>query len=407
MSSVSPITSLITAERERQERELTLIASENYVSKAVMEATGSILTNKYAEGYPGKRYYAGNHIIDEIEEFVIAEAQAAFQTDYHVNVQPLSGSPANLAAYTALLKPGDTILAMSLAHGGHLTHGHTVSLTGQFFNFVHYGVHPETELIDYDQVRELAKTHRPKLIVCGATAYPMLIDFSAFARIAREVGAWLMVDMAHISGLVAGRAYPTPFGIADVITTSTHKTLRGPRGGLLFSRPEFAKAVDKAVFPGLQGGPHMHTIAGIGIALGEAQQPSFGVYAKQIMANARALAFSLQQHGFRLVADGTETHLLLLDLRSTGLQGREAQELLESVGLICNKNALPFDPQPPSNPSGLRFGTAALTTRGMKEKEMEGLADIISAVLRREIDSEVARSEVESLARRFRIPAYF
>jgi len=405
--TISPLQQLINEERDRQERELSLIASENYVSKAVMEASGSVLTNKYAEGYPGKRYYAGNQIIDQIEQHVWSAAQSVFETDYHVNVQPHSGSPANLAVYTGLLKPGDTVLAMSLAHGGHLTHGHDVSLTGRLYNFIHYGVNQETELIDYDEVRELARQHKPKLIVCGATAYPMLIDFQAFARIAREVGAWLMVDMAHFAGLVAGRAYPTPFGIADVITTSTHKTLRGPRGSMVFSRPEFAKAIDRAVFPGMQGGPHMHTIAAIGVALGEASQPAFAMYAKQVISNARTLAFALQQKGFRLVADGTETHLLLLDLRSTGLQGRDAQNLLESAGLIANKNALPFDPQPPTNPSGLRFGTAALTTRGMKEREMEQLADVISTLLHHETTPEAAREEVETLAKKFRIPTYF
>lgn len=402
----SDIFALIEEEKLRQEQQICLIPSENYVSKAVLDASGSILMNKYAEGYPGKRYYAGNTVVDEIEELAIAEAQKAFETDYHVNVQPLSGSPANLAAYFALLKPGDTVMAMSLTHGGHLTHGHPVNVSGQLFNFVHYGVHSQTELIDYDEVLKLAKEHKPKLIVCGATAYPALIDFQAFARIAREVGAWLMVDMSHFAGLVAGKAYPSPFGIADVITSTTHKTLRGPRSAVIFCRPEFAKAIDRAVFPGMQGGPHMHTIAAMAVAFQEAQQPSFRTYAKQIIDNAQVLVYRLQQNGLRLVANGTDTHLFLLDLSSTGMLGKEAQELLESVGLICNKNTIPFDQQPPMNPSGLRMGTPAVTTRGMKEKEMEEIADLIADVLARKNLEDVAARTL-SLTKRFRIPVHF
>ena len=403
----SPVFALIQREQQRQESELSLIASENYVSKAVLQASGSVLTNKYAEGYPGRRYYAGNAVIDEIETLANQSAQIAFDTDYHVNLQPYSGSPANLAAYNALLEPGDTVLAMSLSHGGHLTHGHGVSLTGKIYQFVHYGVQQGSELIDYDQVEQLARTHRPKLIVCGTTAYPMLIDYGAFAQIASSCGALLLADIAHVSGLIAGRAHPSPFGIADVITSSTHKTLRGPRGGMIFCREPYAKAIDRAVFPGLQGGPHMQTIAAKAVAFHEAVQPGFCTYAKQVTVNAQVLAYELQQRGFRLVADGTETHLLLLDLQSTGLGGKEAQELLQEAGLTANMNALPFDVRPPTNPSGLRLGTAAVTTRGMKEQEMTQLATLLDGVLRQTTASDAARQTVGSLARRFRIPAYF
>ena len=406
--STSRITELIEAEVQRQSQQLTLIASENYASKAVMEATGSMLTNKYAEGYPGKRYYAGNHIIDEVEEEVNRLGQQVFSTDYHINVQPYSGSPTNFAAYAALLKPGDKVLAMSLAHGGHLTHGHSVSLTGKVYNFEHYGVSEETGLIDYEEILAQARQLRPKLIVCGATAYPMFIDFAAFARIAREVGAWLLADMAHISGLIAGKVHPTPFGHADVITSSTHKSLRGPRGGMIFCRPEFAKAIDKSVFPGLQGGPHMNAIAGIGIAFEEALQPSFGIYAKQILANAQTLAYSLQRRGFRLMADGTDTHLMLVDVTAVGSSGKQAQERLETLGLICNMNMLPFDPRSATDPSGIRLGTPAVTSRGMKEKEMEELADIIATALTTSESNDTDLSErVSSLAKKFRIPAHY
>ena len=404
--SEAPILALIQREQKRQEAELSLIASENYASKAVLQASGSVLTNKYAEGYPGRRYYAGNDIIDEIETMANETAQAAFETDYHVNLQPYSGSPANLAAYSAVLQPGDTVLAMSLSHGGHLTHGHKVSLTGQIYNFVHYGVQQVTELIDYAQVAELARKHAPKLIVCGTTAYPMLIDYQAFSRIAKEVGALLMADIAHVSGLIAGHAHPTPFGIADIVTSSTHKTLRGPRGGMIFCKEPLAKAIDKAVFPGLQGGPHMQAIAAKAIAFHEALQPTFSVYAKQVTANAKVLAFELQQRGFRLVADGTETHLLLLDLQSTGLGGKEAQEMLQECGLTANMNALPFDVRPPTNPSGLRLGTAAVTTRGMKESEMTQISILLEGLLRQSMTPTDVREQAASLARRFRIPAY-
>lgn len=404
---MSDIQDLIQAEEARQAETLSLIASENYVSKAVLEAQGSVLTNKYAEGYPGRRYYAGNSVIDTVETRCQEVAREVFATDYHVNVQPYSGSSANLAAYSALLDPGDTVLALALPHGGHLTHGHEVSLTSRLYRFIHYGVSEETGLIDYEDVAALAREHRPKLIVCGATAYSMQIDFPAFARIAREIGAWLMVDMAHIAGLVAAGVHPTPFGHADVITTSTHKTLRGPRAGMIFCRKEFAKAIDRAVFPGLQGGPQMHAIAAKAIALEEALQPGFREYIRQVVANARVLAIRLQQHGFRLAADGTDTHLLLLDLRPGPLRGKEAQLLLEEVGIVCNMNSLPFDDQPPTNPSGLRFGTAAVTTRGMKEPEMEILADSIASVLQEPTTTARVAETIRALAKKHRIPTHF
>lgn len=407
MNTQPRIQELIAAESDRQHRELSFIASENYVSKAVMDAAGSMLTNKYAEGYPHKRYYAGNDIIDLIEEEAITQVQALFDTDYHVNVQPYSGSPANLAAYNAVLEPGDTVLAMSLANGGHLTHGHPVNHTGKIFNFVHYGVSKETELIDYDEVMALAKEHKPKLIVCGATAYPAIIDFPAFSRIAKAVGALLMVDMAHIAGLIAGGVHPSPFGIADIITSTTHKTLRGPRSGIIFCKPDLAKSIDKSVFPGLQGGPHVNTIAAMAVAFGEARQPSFRVYAQQIIANAKQLAYSLNRHGFRLVADGTENHLFLLDLGTTSLLGGDAQKLLGEIGIVCNMNMIPFDTNKPMNPSGLRIGTPATTSRGMKEKEMEIVADIIAKALQEPKKAHDLKDEVAALSRRFRIPTHY
>jgi glycine hydroxymethyltransferase len=395
---------LIQEEEERQSAELSLIASENYASKAVRETLSTLLTNKYAEGYPGRRYYAGNRVIDEIEKYAQEQARAAFRTDYHVNVQPYSGSSANLAAYHAVLEPGDTILAMGLPFGGHLTHGHPVSVTGKTFNFIHYSVGKDTELIDYDEVLALAREHKPKLIVAGSTAYPAITDYAAFSRIARDSKALLMVDMAHVSGLIAGGVHPTPFALADIITTSTHKTLRGPRGGMIFCRPELAKSVDRSVFPGLQGGPHLHTIAALAVALEEAQTAAFATYAQQVISNAKAMAFALQQRGMRLVSDGTDTHLMLLDLVGTGLGGNAAQLKLEEVGLITNKNMIPYDQNPPTDPSGLRLGTAALTTRGMKEGEMVQIAHIIAGVLGDETTTTAAADAVRTLSKRFRIP---
>lgn len=406
MTNLEHIHQLVAAEKERQMSTLSLIPSENYVSKAVLEVSGSVLTNKYAEGYPGRRYYAGNGVVDDVERYACELAQQLFETDYHVNVQPYSGSPANLAVYAALLEPGDTILAMALGHGGHLTHGHPVSFTGKLYNFVHYGVSRETELIDYDEVEAQAKEHKPKLIICGATAYPAFIDFVRFEKIAKEVGALLMVDMAHFAGLIAGKQYQTPFGHADIITSTTHKTLRGPRGGIIFCKEEFAKAIDKAVFPGLQGGPHMQTIAAKAVAFAEALEPSFALYAKQIVANAKAMVYRLQQHGLRLVSDGTDTHLFLLDLQSTGMAGKEAADLLEEYGIVCNMNSIPFDQRPPLNPSGLRFGTPAITTRGMKEKDVELVADCIAAVLHKTEVEPSVKATITQLTKKFRIPGY-
>ncbi len=394
---------ILESEKLRQQQTLSLIASENYVSRAVLEASASVFTNKYAEGYPGKRYYAGNVFSDELELLAQQLAGEVFATDYHVNVQPHSGSDANLAVYGALLKPGDTVLSLSLAHGGHLTHGHPVSYTGRVYNFVHYSVRQDTELIDYDEVSALAREHKPKLIVCGASAYPMHVDFAKFSKIALASQAWLMVDMAHFAGLVAGKVYPSPFGYADVVTTTTQKTLRGPRGGMIFARKEFAKAIDRAVFPGLQGGPHMHTIAAKVACLYEALTPQFRDYAKQVIANTQALAYALQQRGFRLVGNGTDTHLFLMDLRGTGMTGKDAQDALEAVGITCNMNALPYDPNPPTNPSGLRIGTAGVTTRGMKERDMETLADCITAVLTTSDHSSV-QATIAQISRKFRIP---
>lgn len=404
---MSNISDLITKETTRQSVEISLIASENYVSKAVLEATGSVLTNKYAEGYPGKRYYAGNSVIDEIEKLAISEARALFKTDYHVNVQPYSGSPANLAAYSAVLEPRDTVLALSLAHGGHLTHGHPVNFTGKIYNFIPYGVDQESEVINYDEVRSLAIKYRPKLVVCGATAYSSIIDFAEFRSIADEVGALLMVDMSHIAGLIAGGVHPSPFGIADIITSTTHKTLRGPRAGIIFCKPALATAIDKAIIPGLQGGPHMNTIAAMAIAFQEAQLSSFHQYAKQIVANAKQLSFSLQRAGFRIVADGTDTHLFLLDLTSSRLLGQEAESILESIGIICNKNMIPFDRNKPLNPSGLRLGTPAVTSRGMKEKEMETLACIIADALQSPGSALALKPQVSALTKKFRIPTHY
>ncbi|MEI6477697.1 MAG: serine hydroxymethyltransferase [bacterium] len=406
-ASQTRIQQLIEMEAERQSSQLSLIASENYVSKAVMEATGSVLTNKYAEGYPGRRYYGGNQVVDLVEEEAIKQAQALFDTDYHVNVQPYSGSPANLAVYTALLEVGDTVMGMGLAHGGHLTHGHPVNLTGRLYNFVQYGVSKDTELIDYDEVRKLALEHKPKLIVCGSTAYSAIIDFAAFAAIAKEVGALLMVDMAHIAGLIAGGEHPSPFGIADVITSTTHKTLRGPRSGVIFCKEEHAKAIDKAIIPGMQGGPHMNTIAAMAVAFEEARQPSFRQYAKQIVLNARQLAFTMQQHGFRLVGDGTENHLFLLDLRSTRFLGKEASALLEEIGIICNMNMIPYDENKPMNPSGLRIGTPGVTSRGMKEKEMEQIGTIIATLLNDPSQKSELAKQVATLSKKFRIPSHY
>lgn len=380
---------LLKKELERQRSTLGMIPSENFVSEAVMEATGSWLNNKYSEGYPGKRYYGGNQFIDELERLAIERAKQAFHAE-HANVQAYSGSPANLAAYLAVMQAGDTFLGMSLAHGGHLTHGHKVSATGKIFNAVHYGVKADSELIDYDQVQALAKEHKPKVIVCGATAYPRLIDFEAFAQIAHEVGAVLLADISHISGLVVGGVHPSPFPHADLVMTTTHKTLRGPRGALLLSKQALAQAIDKSIFPGLQGGPHNHVTAAIAVTLQEAMRPEFKTYAQQVVQNAKVLAESLQTNGIRLVTGGTDNHLLLCDVTPIGLTGAQAETLLDSIGVVCNKNMIPFDPRKPMDPSGIRLGTPGLTTRGMKEDEMHKIGEMIANVLKRPQDQMLA-----------------
>jgi len=386
------IAKLIFAEIKRQRYTLDLIPSENIVSRAVLEALGSPLTNKYSEGYPSKRYYAGNAVIDDVEVLAQERARNVFRLgkEWHVNVQPYSGSPANLAVYVGLLKPGEKIMGMSLPFGGHLTHGWKVSVTGKFYSAVQYGVNREG-FLDFDEIKKLAEKEKPKIIVAGATAYPRVIDFEKFAKIAHDVGAYLMVDMAHIAGLVAAGAHPSPFPHADVVTTTTHKTLRGPRGAMIFANRnsliakhhdvDIASAIDKAVFPGLQGGPHDNQTAAIAVALHEADKPAFKKYGHQIVKNARALAHALQKLKFELVSGGTDNHLMLIDLTNLGISGREAQDKLESVGIITNRNTIPYDTRSPFDPSGLRIGTPSLTTRGMKEREMKLVAGFIHEAL--------------------------
>ena len=374
------IAELIQGEARRQFEKARLIASENYASAAVLEASGTVLTNKYSEGYPGRRYYEGQQFIDPVERLARQRAERLFGVD-HANVQPYSGSPANLAAYLAFARPGETIMGMSLPMGGHLTHGWPVSVTGKCFNAVRYGVRADTGMIDFDEVRDLARRARPRLIFCGGTAIPRTIDFPAFAEIAREVEAILVADIAHIAGLVAGGAHPSPAGHADVITTTTHKTLRGPRGAMILATAEHAAAIDKAVFPGLQGGPHNHTTAAIAVALHEASLPSFGRYARQIVANAKSLAAGLTGRGYTLVSGGTDNHLILLDLTAQGIGGKPAAQALDRAGIEVNYNTVPFDARPPFDPSGVRIGTAAVTTRGLTEPHMELLAGWIDQAI--------------------------
>ncbi|WP_424183964.1 serine hydroxymethyltransferase [Actinokineospora sp. G85] len=375
------VAGLVEGEARRQFEKVRLIASENYVSQAVLEATGSVLTNKYSEGYPGKRYYEGQQFVDPVEVLAVDRAKALFGVD-HANVQPYSGSPANLAVYLALANPGDTVMGMALPAGGHLTHGWSVSATGKWFNPVRYGVRRDTGRVDLDEVRDLAREERPKLIFCGGTAIPRTIDFAGFAEIAREVDAVLVADIAHIAGLVAGGAHPSPVGHAQVISTTTHKTLRGPRGAMLMSDAEFAKRLDKAVFPGLQGGPHNHTTAAIAVALGEAATPAFGDYAHAVVANARALAEALVERGFDLVSGGTDNHLVLIDLTSKAIAGKPAARALDAAGIELNYNTVPFDPRKPFDPSGIRLGTAAITTRGLGVEQMPKLAEWIDRAVR-------------------------
>jgi len=394
LASVDPeLNEAISKELNRQRSTIELIASENFVSKAVMKAQGSVLTNKYAEGYPGKRYYGGCEFVDIAEELARERLKKLFGAE-HVNVQPHSGANANFAVYFALLKPGDTILGMNLAHGGHLTHGSPVNVSGVYFNIVAYGVDDKTHRIDYDQLRDLALKHKPKMIVGGASAYPREIDFKIMGEIAKEAGAILMVDMAHIAGLCATGLHINPVPYADVVTTTTHKTLRGPRGGAILCKEEYAKQIDKAIFPGTQGGPLMHVIAAKAVAFKEALQPEFKEYQQQVVKNAKTLAQALMDHGFDLVSGGTDNHLMLVDLRSSGVTGKEAEKILEEVGITVNKNAIPNDPQKPMITSGIRIGTPAATSRGMKEDDMKVIAEIIALAIKKRDDAKaVARAK--------------
>ncbi|MBU0550672.1 serine hydroxymethyltransferase [Myxococcota bacterium] len=400
------IAALIDAEADRQRRVLRLIPSENYASSAVLEATGSVLTNKYSEGYAGRRYYQGQAHIDAVERLAIKRAKALFGAE-HANVQPYSGSPANLAVYHGLLEPGDRILSLSLPHGGHLTHGWKVTISGKVYDVAQYGVRASDQRIDMDEVARMAKAFQPKLIVCGASAYPRVIDFEGFAQIAADVGAYLLADMAHIAGLVAGGVHPSPVPFADVVSTTTHKTLRGPRGGMLLCKKAHRKAIDRGVFPGLQGGPHNHTTAAIAVALGEASTPEFKAYARAVVDNARALAEALLSAGFDLVSGGTDNHLMLLDLTAKGITGKAAAAALDAAGIVGNANSIPFDPRPPMEPSGLRIGTPAITSMGMGVDEMKQVAAWIAAVLAAPEDEAVrarVRGDVEALCQRFPAP---
>ncbi|THJ76177.1 serine hydroxymethyltransferase [Candidatus Frankia alpina] len=397
------IAGVVLDELARLRGGLQLIASENLTSPAVLAALGSTLSNKYAEGYPGRRYYGGCQVVDRAEEIGIARAKELFGAE-HANLQPHSGTSANFAVYAALLTPGDTVLAMSLPHGGHLTHGSKVSFSGKWFDVVAYGVREDTELIDYDQVRDLARRYRPKMIICGATAYPRLIDFAAFRSIADEVGSWLMVDAAHFIGLVAGGVIPSPVPYADVVSFTTHKVLRGPWGGMILAREELAARIDKAVFPFSQGGPLMHAVAAKAVALREAATPAYAQYARQVVANAQVLAEGLAVEGIRPVAGGTDTHLALLDLRELGVSGRDAEARCDAAGITLNKNAIPYDPQPPAVSSGIRVGTPAVTTQGMGESEMKEIAALIARAVRDPAGAADVAAGVATLVERH--PAY-
>ena len=405
LKTVDPeIQKAIDQELSRQREKLEMIASENIVSTAVMQAQGSILTNKYAEGYPGKRYYGGCEYVDIVEQLAIDRAKKLFGAEY-ANVQPHSGAQANTAVYFALLEPGDTILGMNLTDGGHLTHGSPVNISGKYFKIIPYGVDKETERIDYDELERLAKEHQPKLIVGGASAYSRVIDFERMAQIAKSVGAYFMVDMAHIAGLVAAGLHPSPVSYADVVTTTTHKTLRGPRGGLILCRDaEFGKQFNKAIFPGIQGGPLMHVIAAKAVAFKEALSDEFKVYQQQVLDNAKALADELVKKGFRIVSGGTDNHLMLVDLRSKNITGKEAQFLLDEIGITANRNTIPFEPLSPFVTSGIRLGTPALTTRGLKEEDIREVADIIADVIENREDSaviEAAKAKVQAICKIF------
>jgi len=390
-------------ERHRQNDGLELIASENFVSQAVLEAAGSVLTNKYAEGYPGKRYYGGCEFADVVESLAISRAKALFDAD-HANVQPHSGAQANMAVYFTLLKPGDTVLGMNLAHGGHLTHGHPLNFSGKLYTIVPYGVRKDDERIDYDELARLAEEHKPQMIMVGASAYPRVIDFARIADVAGRVGAPMVTDMAHIAGLVAAKQHPSPVPHSDFVTTTTHKTLRGPRAGLILCREKYAKDLDRSVFPGVQGGPLMHIIAAKAVCFKEAAEPAFVDYQKQVVANARRLASALATSGFRLVSGGTDNHLMLIDVFSRGLTGKAAETALGKAGITVNKNAIPFDPNPPMVASGVRIGTPAVTSRGMTEREMDRIADLMTRALATPDDDTalgMVKTEVEKLCRMF------
>lgn len=399
----SEVYSIINEEHERQENNIELIASENFTSKAVMEAMGSYLTNKYAEGYPGKRYYGGCYVVDKAEELAKDRLKKLFGAE-HVNVQPHSGSQANMGVYFAMLNSGDTIMGMDLSHGGHLTHGSPVNFSGKLFNVVSYGVNKETEQIDYEELRKKAIECKPKLIVAGASAYPRTIDFAKFREVCDEVGAYLMVDMAHIAGLVAAGLHPSPVPYADFVTTTTHKTLRGPRGGVILCKEKYAKAIDKTIFPGMQGGPLMHIIAAKAVCFGEALQDDFKEYSKQIVKNAKVLADELTNYGFRLVSGGTDNHLILVDLTNKDITGKDAEHLLDSIGITANKNTIPFETKSPFITSGIRIGTPAVTTRGFKEEEMKQIAYFINYVIdNRDKDLSDIRNKVTELCKKFPI----
>jgi glycine hydroxymethyltransferase len=393
----------ILAETQRQNQTLELIASENFVSEAVLEVAGSVFTNKYAEGYPGRRYYGGCELVDRVEILVQERAKKLFGAE-HVNAQPHSGTQANIAVYMAVCKPGDTVLGMSLAHGGHLTHGHPLNFSGKMYMFKPYGVRPDTELLDYDEIDRLAKEHKPRMIVCGASAYPRVLDYRRIAETAHSVGAYCLADIAHVAGPVAAGLLPSPFPHVDIVTTSTHKTLRGPRGGLIMCREQFAKEIDKAVFPGSQGGPLVHVIAAKAVCLHEASQPSFVQYQRQVLANANTLADILLDEGFRLVSGGTDNHLMLVDVRSKGITGKEAEQALEKANITVNKNVIPFDTTALTVTSGIRVGTPAVTSRGMKEGEMKAIGHMISRVLHAPADLGLlrrVREEVLALTANF------
>ena len=400
------VSRILELEAKRQKETINLIAAENYASRAVLQAQGSVLTNKYAEGYPEHRYYAGCPYIDEVETLAIQRAKKLFGAE-HANVQPHSGSQANMAAYFALLEPGDTVMGMTLSHGGHLTHGAPVNFSGRWYKFISYGINRENELLDYDEIEKLALEHKPKLIMAGASSYPRKIDYERFRQIADKVSARLVVDIAHIAGLVAARVHPSPFPVADVVTSSTHKTLRGPRSGFVLCKKEFGTKVDSAVFPVMQGGPLMHAIAAKAVAFFEAMQPEFVAYQKAVLENAVVLAQELQRNGFRLISGGTENHLVLMDLAKTGITGRTAQETLEAAGILVNRNAIPFDPKPPQIASGIRLGTPAVTTRGFGVPQIKQVAAMITKVLS-DIDNQKTirqvKEQVTTMCQRFSVP---